>query len=69
MLEKDPFHCMRTVITDHNVDLVVMDTSGHSRFEEMLVGSNTEKVVRVQCLQVIKKTPEETIRTSFMRVA
>lgn len=42
----NPFHGMRTVITDHNVDLVVMGTSGHSRFEEMLVGSNTEKVVR-----------------------
>lgn len=42
----NPFHGMRTVITDHEVDLVVMGTSGRSRFEEMIVGSNTEKVVR-----------------------
>lgn len=42
----NPFHGMRTMITGHKVDLVVMGTSGRSRFEEMLVGSNTEKVVR-----------------------
>jgi hypothetical protein len=37
---------MRTVITELNVDLVVMGTSGRTQLEEMLVGSNTEKVVR-----------------------
>ena len=42
----NPFHGMRTLITEHEVDLVVMGTSGRSRFEEMMVGSNTEKVVR-----------------------
>jgi nucleotide-binding universal stress UspA family protein len=42
----NPFHGMRTVITELDVDLVVMGTSGRSQFEEMLVGSNTEKVVR-----------------------
>ncbi len=42
----NPFHGMRSVITDHQVDLVVMGTSGHSKYEEMIVGSNTEKVVR-----------------------
>jgi nucleotide-binding universal stress UspA family protein len=42
----NPFHGMRTVITEHKVDLVVMGTSGRSKFEEMIVGSNTEKVVR-----------------------
>lgn len=42
----NPFHGMKTVITDHQVDLVVMGTSGRSKFEEILVGSNTEKVVR-----------------------
>jgi nucleotide-binding universal stress UspA family protein len=42
----NPFHGMRTVITEQNVDLVVMGTSGRSKFEEMMVGSNTEKVVR-----------------------
>jgi len=42
----NPFHGIRQVITDYAVDLIVMGTSGHSRFEELLVGSNTEKVVR-----------------------
>lgn len=42
----NPFHGMKTVISDHDVDLVVMGTSGRSRFEEMIVGSNTERVVR-----------------------
>lgn len=42
----NPFHGIRTVITDHQVDLVVMGTSGRTKFEEMIVGSNTEKVVR-----------------------
>jgi nucleotide-binding universal stress UspA family protein len=42
----NPFHGMRTVIAEHAVDLVVMGTSSHSKIEEKLVGSNTEKVVR-----------------------
>lgn len=29
-----------------NADLIVMGSKGHSDFEEMLIGSNTEKVVR-----------------------
>jgi nucleotide-binding universal stress UspA family protein len=41
-----PFHGMRTIITDQDVDLVVMGTSGHSKLEEMIIGTNTEKVVR-----------------------
>jgi nucleotide-binding universal stress UspA family protein len=42
----NPFHGMRAVIADHKVDLVVMGTSGRSKIEEMIIGSNTEKVVR-----------------------
>jgi nucleotide-binding universal stress UspA family protein len=42
----NPFHAMREVITDHEVDLVVMGTSGRSKLEEMIIGSNTEKVIR-----------------------
>lgn len=41
-----PFHGMTTIITEHKVDLVVMGTSGQSALEEMVIGSNTEKVVR-----------------------
>lgn len=42
----NPFHGMRTIITEHKVDLVIMGTRGHSRLEEVVIGSNTEKVVR-----------------------
>jgi nucleotide-binding universal stress UspA family protein len=42
----NPFHGIKTVITDHAVDLVVMGTSGRSKFQQMIVGSNTERVVR-----------------------
>jgi nucleotide-binding universal stress UspA family protein len=42
----NPFHGMRTSITAQKADLIVMGTSGRSRMEEMIVGSNTEKIVR-----------------------
>lgn len=42
----NPFHGMKTVVAEHGVDLVVMGTSGRSKFEEVVVGSNTERVVR-----------------------
>jgi nucleotide-binding universal stress UspA family protein len=41
-----PYHGMNSIIVDHKVDLVVMGTSGKSDIEEMIIGSNTEKVVR-----------------------
>lgn len=53
-----PFHGMQKVIAEKKVDLVVMGTSGRSQFAEMIIGSNTEKVVRhAQCpvLTVHKK--------------
>ena len=42
----NPFHGMRTSITAQKADLIVMGTSGKSKMEEMIVGSNTEKIVR-----------------------
>jgi len=42
----NPYHGIKTVITEQEVDLVVMGTSGRSKFAEIMVGSNTEKVVR-----------------------
>lgn len=42
----NPFHGIRTSVTHENADLVVMGTSGRSKLEEMIIGSNTEKVVR-----------------------
>ena len=41
-----PFHGMNAIITENKVDLVVMGTSGRTALEEMIIGSNTEKVVR-----------------------
>jgi nucleotide-binding universal stress UspA family protein len=49
----NPFHGMKTVIAEHKVDLVVMGTSTRSRMEEMLVGSNTEKVIRTASCPVL----------------
>lgn len=40
------FHGMRDIITEQKVDLVVMGTAGHSKLAEMIIGTNTEKVVR-----------------------
>ncbi|MGC1244363.1 MAG: universal stress protein [Chryseosolibacter sp.] len=40
------FHGMRDIITEQKVDLVVMGTAGHAKMEEMIIGTNTEKVVR-----------------------
>lgn len=40
------FHGMRDIIAEQKVDLVVMGTAGHSKLEEMIIGTNTEKVVR-----------------------
>lgn len=41
-----PYHGMNSIITEQKVDLVVMGTAGHSELEHMIIGSNTEKVVR-----------------------
>ncbi len=40
------FHGMRTIIVENKVDLVVMGTRGRSDLEAMVIGSNTERVVR-----------------------
>ena len=54
----NPFHGMNAIITEQKVDLVVMGTRGQTRLAEMIIGSNTEKVVRhskVPVLSVNKK--------------
>ena len=58
----NPFHGMRSIITEHKVDLVVMGTSGHTKAEEMLIGTNTEKVVRTSHCPVltVNKKPATT---------
>jgi len=56
------FHGMRTIISEHKVDLVVMGTSTHTKLEEMLIGTNTEKVVRsTKCpVLTVNKKPAST---------
>lgn len=41
-----PIHGITQVSTDYEVDLIVMGSHGSSGIEELLIGSNTEKVVR-----------------------
>lgn len=56
------FHNIKDIITEHKVDLIVMGTSGHTKLEEMLIGSNTEKVVRTSKapVLVLNKKPATT---------
>ena len=42
----NPFHGITEIINEHNVDLVIMGTTGSSGISELLVGSNAEKIVR-----------------------
>jgi nucleotide-binding universal stress UspA family protein len=43
-------------IEEHQIDLVVMGTSGSSGLEEFLIGSNTEKIVRFSPVPVFAVT-------------
>lgn len=47
------FESISKVIADHDADLLVMGTKGSSGLEEVLIGSNTEKVVRYAKCPVI----------------
>ncbi|MDN5203179.1 universal stress protein [Fulvivirgaceae bacterium BMA10] len=49
----NPFNGITRVIVNHDVDLVVMGTRGVSGLDELLIGSNTEKVVRLAHCPVI----------------
>lgn len=52
------FHGMRDIIAEQKVDLVVMGTAGRTKMQEMIIGTNTEKVIRhSKCpvLTVVKK--------------
>lgn len=48
-----PYHGMNKIITEQKVDLVVMGTSGRSDLQQMIIGSNTEKVVRTAACPVL----------------
>jgi len=49
----NPFHGIRTLITEHRANLIVMGTTGHTKFEEMVIGSTAEKVVRYAKIPVL----------------
>jgi nucleotide-binding universal stress UspA family protein len=49
----NPFHAIRTVLNQKKFDLVVMGTSGHTKIEEMIIGTNTEKIVRLSKCPVL----------------
>lgn len=57
----DAYHGMNTVITEQKTDLVVMGTRGSSGYEEVLIGTNTEKVVRRSGCPVIAVTKKAFI--------
>ena len=40
------YHGIKAIVTEQNVDMIIMGTSGAQGFDEMLLGSTTEKVVR-----------------------
>ncbi len=42
----NPYHGMRTIIAEQKVDLIIMGTAGQTGVSNMLIGSNTEKVIR-----------------------
>ncbi|MBS1488504.1 MAG: universal stress protein [Bacteroidetes bacterium] len=42
----NPYHGITTIIAEQKVDLIVMGTKGHTKLSEMVIGTNTEKVVR-----------------------
>lgn len=58
----NPFHGISTIITEQKVDLVVMGTKGFTKIDEMLIGANTEKVVRHSHCPVltVQKKPATT---------
>lgn len=58
----NPFHGIRTLISQKKFDLVVMGTAGHTKLEEMLIGTNTEKIVRLSKCPVltVNKKPTTT---------
>ncbi|TMM29999.1 universal stress protein [Polaribacter aestuariivivens] len=49
----NPFEGIKKYADKINVDLIIMGSKGHSEFEEIIIGSNTEKVVRTSKIPVI----------------
>jgi len=48
-----PFEGIKKYAEKINADLIIMGSKGHSEFEEIMIGSNTEKIVRSSKTPVI----------------
>lgn len=49
----NPYHGMRTIIAEQKADLVIMGTAGRTGVEGMVIGSNTEKIIRTSHCPVL----------------
>jgi nucleotide-binding universal stress UspA family protein len=58
---QNPYEGIKKYVDKINADLIIMGSKGHSEFEEILIGSNTEKVVRTATIPVVivKKDDEK----------
>lgn len=61
------FYGIRDIIADQMVDLVVMGTEGRSKVEEMIIGSNTEKVIRHATCPVLT-VHKKPVTTDFKNI-
>ena len=50
---ENPYEGIRNYTQKNNINLIVMGSKGVSDFEEMIIGSNTEKVVRTSNIPVV----------------
>jgi nucleotide-binding universal stress UspA family protein len=50
---QNPYEGILKYVDKIDADLIIMGSKGHSNFEEILIGSNTEKVVRTSKIPVI----------------
>lgn len=61
------FHGMRDIIVEQKVDLVVMGTAGQTKIQEMIIGTNTEKVVRHSKCPVLT-VQKKPVTTDFKNI-
>jgi nucleotide-binding universal stress UspA family protein len=50
---QNPYEGIKKYADKIHADLIIMGSKGHSEFEEILIGSNTEKVVRTSTVPVV----------------
>ena len=51
--KNNPFEGIKKYAEKIDADLIVMGSKGHSEFEEIMIGSNTEKVARTSTIPVL----------------